>query len=179
MTLGAMAPTVNRTTYFTSAAPHLALSVHFACPLGVPYTSMRRILMPFSYAIWLYIIASILLVIFLLYLNRLIELQRQKWFKTNDGHMTSIFDVMGVFLGLPMAERTLRENAWLGLVLWLLLTFVLRNIYLGSLFNLLSSQIGEEPVDTIDRIIEHNFTVYCTPATYELLGKSMPHLKPQ
>lgn len=78
-----------------------------------------------------------------------------------------------------MTERTLHENAMLGLILWLMATFILRNIYLGSLFELLTDQVNEDPVDTLDKIVEHNYTIYCTPSSYEIMYKNMPHLRSQ
>lgn len=177
--MGAMASTVNRTMFFTATSPHLGLSVHFACPIGIPYTSMRRILMPFSREIWFCTVASILLVAFLLCLNKKAQSSPDNETHSKIDYVVSLFDVLESFLGLPIAERTLHENAMLGLILWLLTTFILRNVYLGSLFNLLADQVNEDPVDTIERIIEHQYTVYCTPATYELLHKSMPHLRAQ
>lgn len=52
MTMGAFGVTVNRTTFFSSSEPHLALSIHFAYAKGMPLSSMRRILIPFSSELW-------------------------------------------------------------------------------------------------------------------------------
>lgn len=67
----------------------------------------------------------------------------------------------------------------LGMILWLLATFVLRNVYLGALVDLLAGQIDEDPVDTIERVIQYNYTIYCTPATYEMFYRSMPRIRNQ
>lgn len=94
-------------------------------------------------------------------------------------YISSVHDMLETFLGLPMSERTLKENAMAGLIIWLLAMFVLRNAYLGSLFDLLAGQVNEDPVDTLEKIYKHNYTIYCTPSSYEFLHKNMPHLSEQ
>lgn len=173
--------TVNRTMYFSSPESHLAVSMHFAYFRGMPLSSMRRILMPFSNILWLFILACIVSMVFLLCLNKKkrTPILQDKRSKSSNDFEASIFDVFSTFLGLPLTVTAFRNNMMLGLILWLLATFVLRNVYLGAVFNLLAAQINEDPVDTIERVIQHNYTVYCTPATYELFYKSMPRIRNQ
>lgn len=179
MTMGTLAPIGNRTLLFSSPVSHMALSVHFAYPTRVPFSSMRRIFMPFSHELWLITSASIICMMFLFCLNKKFSTPRDHFFDSNKDYEASIFNVMGTFLGLPSTERTLGHNTMLGLIMWLLATFVLRNVYLGSLFNLLTGQVNEEPVDTIEKLIQHNYTVHCTPATHELLFKNIPRIRKQ
>lgn len=179
VTMGAFGVTVNRTRIFSSPKPHLTLSMHFAYSKGIPLSSMRRILMPFSYEIWLFIIACIVFMILLLCLNKKTRMLQKNGPNHIKDYEATTFEVMGSFLGLPLTKIALRNNMMLGMVLWLLATLVLRNVYLGSLFNLLTEQFNEDPVDTIERVIEHNYTVYCTPAVYELFYATMPPIRKQ
>lgn len=91
----------------------------------------------------------------------------------------SVFDVLGTFLGHPLTKMAFRNNTIFGMILWLLTTFVLRNVYLGSLFNILAAQVNEDPVDTIARVIQHNYTVYSTPAAYAKLYATVPRIRNQ
>lgn len=177
--MGAFSSTVNRTKFFSSPEPHFALSMHFAYAKGMPLSSMRRIFMPFSHVLWWFVLASIVFMIFLLCLNKKTRTPQQDGPNSVQDYEASVFDVLGSFLGLPLTGKVLRNNTMLGMILWLLATFVLRNVYLGALVDLLAGQIDEDPVDTIERVIQYNYTIYCTPATYEMFYRSMPRIRNQ
>lgn len=181
MTIGAIAPTDSRSRLFSTSTAHLALSVYFACPVGIPYSSIRRIFMPFSYGIWICTVVAICFTILLLFLNKRTRSsgKSEKSAESHGDYATLIFDVIGSFLGNPLTAHALRASALLGFILWLLASFFLRNVYLGSLFNLLTAQVNQKSVDTLERVIEHNYTIYCTVSTYELLSKTVPKLQNQ
>lgn len=154
--------------------------MHFACSSGVPYTSMQRILMPLSRETWSFTVASMLLFLIWMCLNKKVRSARGNVTLPKIEYIVSAYDMVKTFLGLPLSERTLQENATTSLIIWLMAIFVLRNAYLGSLFDLLAGQVNEDPVDTLEKIYKHNYTIYCTmPSSCEILNKTMPHLRPQ
>lgn len=179
MTMGGCGVTVNRTQFFSSPEPHMAVLTCLEYSTGMPLSSMRRIFMPFSHVLWLFIFASIVFMIFLLCMNKKIRTPQKDGSVTAMAYEASVFDVLGTFLGHPLTKMAFRNNTIFGMILWLLTTFVLRNVYLGSLFNILAAQVNEDPVDTIARVIQHNYTVYSTPAAYELFYTSMPNIRNQ
>lgn len=175
LTMGALGTTVERTELFATSGTHLVLSMHFAHSGGVPLTSIRRIFMPFSFKIWLFTIGSIVFMTAILCLNKRMQMARANCPEYN----AAILEVFGTFLGLPLTKKALGHSIMLGLIFWLFATFFLRNVYLGSLFTLLTDQVNGDPVDTIERVIEQNYTVYCTPGTCELFNKTMPRIRQQ
>lgn len=174
MTIGAFSVREDRSRIFSLTKPYLPISVHFACPVGVPYSSIERITMPFSNEIWICVVVYILVASIYLFMNKSVYYDNK--LKRN-AVVTIVCDVWDLFLNGQLHIRTRRNSARFMLIVWVLMTFVLRNIYLASLFHLLQAQVNDQAVDTIERIIEYKYTVYTTPATYELLYRTVPALR--
>lgn len=91
-----------------------------------------------------------------------------------------ILVVFNTFLGGSITRTPSRNYARLGLIIWMLSTFVLRCPYSGNLFNILQAQMFTTPVDTIRQFIEYNYTIYASLAYgYEILNKSVPSIRKQ
>lgn len=90
----------------------------------------------------------------------------------------SLLNMTNVFLGGSMTQ-VMNWNARRIFAVWLLSSLILRNAYQGSLFNFLQSQVRQQPVDTIAKIIEFNYSLYVTKATSDVLIERTPKLRTQ
>lgn len=56
---------------------------------------------------------------------------------------------------------------------------ILQSAYLGSVFTLLQAKIYSEPVNSIEKIIRHNYSVFVTSAGYHMVNDSIPYIESQ
>lgn len=155
------------------------MSVYLASAIGVPYTSIEKIAMPFTFEVWICLLATMLIVIFLFYFCGRVKANVQSELRTAQGTIALIMDILNSAFGGPLSEASIRNGSRFGFAVWLLMSFILRNLYSGSVFTFLQAQVNERPVDTIDRVIELNYIIYATPATYDALYESEPRLRKQ
>lgn len=99
--------------------------------------------------------------------------------RRNDDYIFVVFEAINLTLSGSLPARTLRAFKRSGLTVWLLATLILRNIYSCTLFDLLQAQINERPVDTVERLIESNYEIYCSPTTYDVIYQYIPVLRKQ
>lgn len=177
MTIAALLTTILESRSVSSTYPNLLLVAMFASPNGSPYSSIERIAMPFSNMIWCCILfASICLVVYL-YLCK--TLNRTNNMKIKVENFSVIVVAVHSTMGGSVPIKSLHNVNRSGLIIWLLATLVLRNIYSGSLFDLLQVQLNKPPVDTIQGLIESNYKIYCSPGAYDIIFRSIPELRKQ
>lgn len=157
--------------------PNLLIISTFTSPVGYPYTSIERIVMPFSNMVWFCSCIAIVFIIQYLLLCKNI-------YQTNDSRVQNdnslvIFEAINSSLGGPLSAKALPALNRSGMTVWLLASLVLRTIYSGALFDLMQAQINERPVDTIERLIESNYKIVCSPFSYDIIYESIPGLRKQ
>lgn len=96
----------------------------------------------------------------------------------NTNPLNSAFDVMNILLGGPLAAISSRHSTRLVLIGLLFSSMVLRCAYLGSMFHFLQAQIYSEPVNTVEQIYRHNYTVFATPTLLDLIYAYNPSMRP-
>lgn len=167
--------TNKRLERFSATYPYIVLNIFFALPAGIPYTTFEKIAMPFSTGVWIAIFCICILAIVVLSLIKKITFINWRF----DSNSALILSVINTFLGGTTTETPNRNYAKFGLIVWLLTTFIIRNAYLGSMFNYLQAQIHSMPVDTIDKVTQFNYTIYAEPSLYKVLYDSEPNLRKQ
>lgn len=136
-------------------------------PASVPYSSLKKIQMPFDTAVWIWILIAFIAALFFTY------------HRINPSRLTSFFDVINIFLGGPIMQMPQRSIIKFALSVWMLATLVLRNAYHGKMFNFLQAQLYAQPVDTLAKVEHFNYTIFVMPIVYEVLSYNMPQLRPQ
>lgn len=144
-----------------STFPHLYVNLKFFIPIGVPYTALEKIAIPFTVVVWILIVLIFAIVCHL--------------FKVGQ----SILDVINIFLGGGVSQEPRAFKPRFILLVWMFGALILRNAYHGALFEILQSQIRYQPVDTTDRIVEYNYTFYVSPVAYDMLYHGIPILRNQ
>lgn len=167
MTLGSFVQNAERQKIWDTTFPHMYGDLKMLTPAGVPYSSFRKIQMPFTAAVWMWILVAVA-VASLLTVHRI-----------NRSRLTSWFDVINILLGGPI-ERVPPHNALkIALAIWMLSTLILRNAYQGAMFNFLQAQIHDDQVDTVEKVVLFNYTVYALPLVFGILNFSAPSLRSQ
>lgn len=143
--------------------PHYCVAMRFILPVGFPYTSLEKILLPFYESVWILLLVTSVIVFIV---NYLIFGQ-------------SIFDFLEVVMGGSLIEIPREIRARLLIILWMFAALILRNAYQGALFDILQAQIRYQPIDTIEDVIRFNYTIHCTNSVCRRVGEGLPHLQQQ
>lgn len=148
-------------------------------PVGVPYSALQKIVLPFGRHIWMSVCAILIVVILAIYILKCFKWYNRMDHNPNNANTNPIFDIINIFLGASIARMVLNNYLRCIFAVWMLSTLVLRNAYQGSLFNFLQAQIRTQAVDTIAKIIEYNYTLYATPVISYALSESTPGVRNQ
>lgn len=113
--------------------------------VGVPYSALQKIVLPFGRYIWMSVCAILIVVIFAIYIIKCFKWYNHMDNNTNTRNSNPIFNIINIFLGASIARMVLNNYVRCILTFWMLTTLVLRNAYQGSLFNFLQAQIEHSP----------------------------------
>lgn len=128
-------------------------SIKFIRPIGIRYTALEKILLPFSTDVWISLIIAILTVFAIDY-----------WFFGQ-----SMFEGVRILLGGEILRLSFTNCCRLILGTWIIALVIVRSAYQGALFDILQSQIRYQPIRTIADVIRFNRTIYCSETICQLL----------
>lgn len=168
LTVAGFFRTADRVQVYSAAFPHLYVCMNLFAPVGIPYTSLQKIILPFSLWVWIYILIAFILVLCTI---RLMKFPLSR----------AYINVISIFMGgtIPVNDMPQRNYARLAFAIWMFSTLILRNAYQGSLFEHLQSQIEARPVDTLAKISQYNYSLYVSPFIYNIINASHPNLRKQ
>lgn len=146
----------------------MELNVRLISPLGIPFTSLEKIHMPFDAKVWIIILITVLIATMLI-LYRF----------AHGCYSYFILEMWNAILGGAFHDRTTKFYIRTALAIWLISMLVIRTAYLGSLFNFLHNQIHGRPANTIERVIQHDYDLYSANAYSDILLAITPRIKKQ
>lgn len=153
-----MDPEATTTQHITST--FTSFTLEFYTTPGELYTSYEKLLMPFDKTTWcLLIVTFCLFYIIILFLNILPPcghiLINSKMIITLGLNLT------GIFFGVPMRRLPLSSLLRYIFTLFLFFCLIFRTSYQGLLFELMTSDKHKQTPQTIDDLVDMNYTIYC------------------
>lgn len=161
--IGALIDIAEYRNILSATFPHINEDVRFVAPVGIPFTPLQKLLMPFDIWIWLSLLITLLITAIA---SHFILCQ-------------PILNVLRIFLGgsLVSMPRGIRDKILM--VTWIFAALIIRNVYQSALFDIMQTQIRYTPIETINDVVRFNYTIRCAPAMCSLIGKSLPQMKQQ
>lgn len=153
ITTGSLQP--DRMQAFSESYPLISDPLVLIIPPGAHFTPLEKLYKNFSLFVWIAIcfvlVVSILLVKLIPKRFEVLLVQRN-WTKT-------IFDS---FLGGSIAVNQLpiQHSTRFGFTMFLIFSLVIRTVYVGKLFIYLESDARHNDVESVDDMMERNFTFY-------------------
>lgn len=175
LTMFATVNTVERSKEFTASFPYAYASVVFTIPHGPPYTPLEKLVLPFKPLVWLCVsIVTGVALILIIYLSRC----SKKWqdFVFGEKNRTPFLNYINITLGGVITHEPVRNFARFILMIWMLSSLVLRGSYTGALFSFIQSQRSAIEIDSLEKLIEYNFSIYSSKQMLRLLEIGSPHL---
>lgn len=174
MTIGHYGLISQRMRLMSASETMYIIVLIFVVPLGVPYTSLQKMLQPFQADLWTLLAGiAIATMVAVLLLDRCVPARWRKLFLGDDRRplLSTIAIAFGCSVS-PMPRRNLGRFMFLS---WTFLMFVLRNTYQSYMFLFLQSeQLRARPV-TMAGLVAANYTMHVEQATLGLV-QNFPQL---
>lgn len=156
----------------------LQTTIGFIIPPGKPYTSFKKLFLPLSTNAWL-LIAITFTVGFIVIAIMKYAGSRIRNFVIGQRNTLPYPNMLNIFLGGTISRIPNRNFARYLLMLWMILTLIIRSLYQGGLFTYLERQVNSSNPDTVPALIKENFVFYLgiSAAFYlELMPELLGHV---
>jgi ABC-type amino acid transport substrate-binding protein len=137
--------------YFTS-------DMTFVVPEGRPFTSLECLLMPFAVAVWVLVIIYVFLGVFAVQLLKRGE--RVKAFEVERRMDSPTMTMVAILMGISLRTVSSRNFNRFMLMNFILFWFVMRTVYLGSMYGFVQSDMTHKSVETVEEMVKNNFKFY-------------------
>uniref|UniRef100_A0A3F2ZEH4 Uncharacterized protein n=1 Tax=Phlebotomus papatasi TaxID=29031 RepID=A0A3F2ZEH4_PHLPP len=128
-------------------------------PPGRPYSAMEKLFFPFQLSFWICLSACFIVSAVIVSITKFIKPQKRA-FIIGQGNSIPFNNTINIFLGGALSMTPSRNFARFLMMLWVLISIVLRGSYQGALFRFLKSQNNVSIVDTLPKMIEEDFKIY-------------------
>ncbi|XP_046803056.1 uncharacterized protein LOC111674903 [Lucilia cuprina] len=126
-------------------------------------TSLETMLYPFTIGTWY------LLTLMCVFAMGLVALLRRKFQKTILKN-TSL-DVIAMLLGLPAQYTPIFQSTRILSATWMMFSLILRTVYQALLFHVIRTHITRNVPQTLDELVEQNYSLVVEPGTFNALQK--------
>lgn len=137
----------------------------FAVSQGRQFTSIERLFKPFQSMIWCLIALTFLLGLAMVIILKFVRMQIRH-FVFGRKNRSPFFNMVGIYLGIPMPAEPSRNFARTMAMIWMLAAVVIKGSYQGSLFDHIQRQSFEAEYNTIEDMVKANFTFCMGPAGF-------------
>lgn len=177
VTIGAIAYDTTRTAWFSASFPYFHSGLVFAIPAPKQLTQFQRLFIPFRYIIWscistMFVIGFVVTVA----LKSAAEIN-QRNFVVGRRNRTPFVNMINICLGGAIMAVPTRNFARTMFIVWMFGCIVLRNAYLGALFDVLKKRTTAGSLNSLDELVEANYSLYM-PATSMYVFDNFPKTKP-
>lgn len=170
--------TPERAKKFSYSIPYFYDSLIFAIPPAKAYSSLEKLFFPFKMAVWIYICATFVIIMIVILFLKVMPLKKRNFVigKQND---SPLLNVLNICFGGAITQYQLphRNFARTILMILLLTTLVLRNAYLGNLFNFLRTRKQMEPLYYKRSIIDSDVSIFLSARYLKPFQEDFPKLQ--
>lgn len=130
-----------------------------AIPPGEEYSSYEKLLLPFDEATWMWITITFTSAFAVIFVMKFVRLDIAS-LVIGKSVTTPALNVFRVFFGISQVQCPGRNFARYHLMMFILLSLVVRTAYQGKMFEFLQQEMRKPMVSSIVEMIEQNFTFF-------------------
>ncbi|KAG5684345.1 hypothetical protein PVAND_013580 [Polypedilum vanderplanki] len=158
-TLGNLLLKYERTQIMDYSNSYFLNSIVWIIPKGEPLSSFRKLIRPFDFWVWVFLIVTIFIggITVLLILYQSISI---KEFVFGEGVNTPFMNILLALFGVAQHKLPKRNFARFLLMSFMLFCLVIRSLYQGSVFQFLQASDREPEVASVEEMVKKGFTFY-------------------
>jgi hypothetical protein len=130
----------------------------FIIPPGKLYTNYEKLYLPFDITIWWLLIITFSVAFSVIFLVNFMPHQIHHIFYGEKVSMPA-FNVVSIFFGMGQTRLPRGSFARFILIMFIIFCLIFRTAYQGVQFEMLTKEMRRSPIETIQELIENNFTV--------------------
>lgn len=161
----------NRLVHFDSSTPYFSDSIIFVVPPGREWSSWQKLVFAFSSLVWILVLTIFFVGFLVISIVRLCSKAVQN-FVFGSKVTTPNLNIITAFIGGSQKILPKRNFARFLLMIFLMYSLVMRTLYQGSFYNLLQDEKRFQSAQTVDKLIEEDFSFYSTPGNLEIFESS-------
>jgi len=146
--------------------PYIFDDLSMYVPLGERYSSYEIFLLPFGWDVWVAVILTLLCGLMTIFV---VKLCRYKEFVFGRKVKTPSLYLATAFFGIGQNILPTRNFARYLLMMYILWCLVIRTCYQGEYYRYLLADERKATIETIDEVVERNFTIYTSTSRGSIL----------
>lgn len=158
---------LNRLTVLSSTVPYFVAHIVLAIPPGREYSTFQKLIYPFKWSFWMAIVLCFLIAIIVIFIINLFSKNIQS-FVFGHGVQHPYLNLYVGFIGSPQRKLPKTNFARYLLMMLLIYALIIRTAYQSSFYNLLQTNDRHKEVQTIDEMIDRDFTFYIFDYMFDL-----------
>lgn len=168
-----------RVLLFTPSHPYLQASIGFCFRETDKTASLMRLVAPFSPPVWCMIGIFMMVSMATILLTKKMSRKWRHFIIGGRVNRTPILNMWNSLLGNPIPNQQIAHGrhfsnfARVLTILWIIMWFVMRQMYTGLLFTHLSGNQLSSPYDTIEKIRNSDCKIIGTTSSYSIIMKDL------
>lgn len=158
----------HRLKFFDATIPYITEKYIMIVPPGKELTAFEKLVYPFSFPLWIMIGSCLLVGIIVIAVIKREPMNIQN-FVFGTGIRSPYLNLFIAFIGGAQHLLPKRNFARFLLMLFLMFSLIIRTLYQGSFYQLLKSNKAHKEVQSIQEIIQKNFSLYFTAGAEDLI----------
>lgn len=163
---------INRTQAMTASMPYNSDQIILVIPPASSLHPFLKLFHPFNIQVWITFFVLTLSIFALVSITKIMS-TRVNHFIFGSNVRNPFLNIFGGFIGMTQHKLPMRNFARFILMMFLILTLIVRSLYLASLFNILKTEVKSKELKTIRELMEQKFDFY----TYETLAERSEGLR--
>lgn len=157
--------------YFIYSTSLDSEEVFVTIPPGKDVDSYERIVRPFDVETWMWVAITFITAFVMVFIVKFTSMDIKN-FIIGPEAVTPGLNILRIFLGISQIRCPTRNFARFLVMSFILFCVVIRTAYQAKMFQFLQMELKNPTFDTIDELIENNFTFYLRPGSSEYYNGS-------
>lgn len=163
----------SRTKFFDTTNCHGSTSVVFIVPPGRKFTPLQKLLRPFHWIVWIFLLSTFLIGIFVIFLINY-KFKQLRSFVFGRNVKNPVMNLIAAIFAQHQRKLPQRNFSRFILINFLILCLIMRSVYQGGLLKFLQSNQRSKGMTTLKEILESNYTIYAYPSHEDVVNASLP-----
>jgi hypothetical protein len=169
LTIGKFTITESRMKFMSATFSYYSSPLIVMVPRGKDVTPIERLMKPFQETVWVLVVLVFAVAFLAIGFLKIKGDEGQRDFVFGSRNRAPTLNLFVSFIGGSLVRLPTRNFARTLLCIFLLYSLIVRNSYTGALFNFIKrSNVRRPPFDSIDAMVEENFTFYMVKSAQEL-----------
>jgi hypothetical protein len=158
-----------RIKFVDSSESYLNYPVLLVVPRGERFTPMEKLVRPFEQVVWILLLTAFSVGLMVIFVVNFMSKQIQS-FVYGEKVKQPVMNMLVVIIGSQQRVLPMGNFARFILMMFIILCLVLRSIYQGSLYQFLQSDGRHKEVQSIQEMVEKDFTFLTYDSYYDIIN---------